>query len=144
METLDSNSGGELKVTDTSVRMLLEAGKWAKFLSIVGFVMIGLLVVAALFMIVAGSSMPLGLGRSGAIVGVAYLLSAVLYFFPTYFLFQFAVKIKSGFGTNSQSEMDLALTNLKSMFKFVGILTIVVLAIYLLVFLFAFIAVAAA
>ena len=48
----------------------------------------------------------------------------------------FAKKIKAGFGKNNQEEVDLAFENLKKLFKFTGILTIIIVGIYLLAFVF--------
>jgi len=126
----------ELKITESSKSFLLESARWAKFLSIVGFVGIGLMTVGAFFMIATGAS--LGGGRNAApvaIVGVAYILAAALYFFPTYYLYNFATKMKKAILNISQEDADKGLENLKSMFKFVGILTIVILSFYILSFL---------
>jgi len=142
METLDTNSGEQLSMSPLSKQVLIEASKWANFLAIVGFVMLGFMVIGALFFIVAGSSLPMGVGFPSAFIGVLYLAMAGLYFFPTYYLFQFAAKIKSCIQINSQEEMEQAFINLKSMFKFVGILTIIVISLYIVVFLIAFLAAA--
>lgn len=139
--SLDSNleNSAGLKITDQAKSFILETAKWAKFLAIVGFVFIGLMVLGAFFMLIAGASLP-GMGGAGAGVGVMYLLMALLYFFPTYYLLIFANKIKVGLTQSSQNDVDSGFENLKSTFKFMGILMIVVLGIYALFIVFALIA----
>ena len=70
-------------------------------------------------------------------IGIFYVLMALLYFFPTYYLFQFANKTKKGISNNSNESVEEGLVNLKSMFKFIGIFTVVILSIYALIFLVA-------
>jgi len=122
---------------------LAEAAKWAKFLAIVGFVMCGLIVVIAIF---AGSiftmmstsyndeyrsSAPLT-GGLGAFVAIFYIGIAVLFFFPYLFLFRFANHMKNALNSNEQLTLNASFQNLKIMFRYVGILTIVMLSFYAL------------
>jgi hypothetical protein len=139
--SLDSNfeNASGLKITQQAKSFILETAKWAKFLAIVGFVFIGLMVIGAFFMLIAGAALP-GMGGAGAGVGILYLLMALLYFFPTYYLLIFANKIKVGISQSIQNDVDTGFENLKSMFKFMGILMIVVLGIYALFIVIALIA----
>lgn len=144
METIDTNTGEGITITSASQQNLKEAGRWANFLAIVGFVMLGLMVLGAIAMFALGSILPLGSGMSAGAAGVVYILMAALYFFPTYYLYQFSSKIKVGLKSTSQKDVDEAFQNLKSMFKFVGILMIIVLSIYVIIILFALMAIALA
>ncbi|MFV0378011.1 MAG: hypothetical protein ACK5JD_12010 [Mangrovibacterium sp.] len=111
---------------------LRDAAKWAKFLSIVGFVMIGILVVICIGVMLAGSAlsqfadtpMPFGL------LGIIYLLIAALYFFPVYYLYNFAKATIYGIDGADENQLARGMANLRRLFKFMGILTIIVLAIY--------------
>ena len=129
---------------DTASRAhLAEAAKWAKFLAIVGFVVCGLIVIVGIF---AGSflSMMSGVysdeyrGSSaltrgmGAFLAVLYIGMAILFFFPYLFLFRFANHMKSALNTNDQQTLNSSFQNLKIMFRYVGILTIVLLSFYAL------------
>lgn len=127
----------EIKISEASKSFLLETTKWAKFLSILGFVLTGLVVVGAIFMITLGSSLR-GMEGASVFLGVAYLLVALIYFFPSYYLYNFSVKMKKAILEIDQSNADGGFENLKSMFKFMGILAIVVISIYLLFFLIIF------
>jgi predicted RND superfamily exporter protein len=72
----------------------------------------------------------------GAVLGVVYILLAVLYFFPCLYLLRFSNHMKVALATEDQTRLTTAFENLKSVFKFIGVLTIVILGIYVLAFLF--------
>ena len=129
---------------DTASRAhLSEAAKWARFLAIVGFVVCGLIVIAGIF---AGSFLSMMSGLSGddyrgsaaltsgwgAFMAVFYIGMAILFFFPYLFLFRFANHMKSALNTSDQHTLNSSFQNLKIMFRYVGILTIVLLSFYAL------------
>jgi hypothetical protein len=132
---------------------LREAGKWANFLGIVGFVLCGFIAIIALFagammsMISKFSPDPMAggmlAGMSGLIT-VIYLLVALVYFFFSLYLYQFGSQIKKGLMFTDNDHVTIALGKLKSFFKLWGILTIVVLCLYALVIVVAIIFGAAA
>lgn len=148
MENLEPNMNQNPSVglNDYMKGYILEIAKWAKFLSIIGFVGIGLMVLAALAMMVAGATLssfssdysrnPVGAG----VIGVIYIIMAVLYFFPVLYLFKSAVGLKNGIINNDEMTLTDGFQNLKSHYKFIGIMMIVVLSLYALLFLFAMLA----
>ncbi|GHA65818.1 DUF5362 family protein [Pontibacter akesuensis] len=129
----------------TAADYLSQAAKWGKFLAIVGFVIVGLMVLVGLF---AGASMGAlmngGMGNTagvGSIIGggfftVIYLLFALLYFLPIFYLYRFSSKAQLALNEQSEAAINEAFKNLKSLLKFMGILTIVFLAFYGLALLF--------
>jgi hypothetical protein len=133
-------------IDQSSRTHLSEAAKWAKFLAIVGFVMCGLIVIIAFF---AGSFLaimsnsyndgyrsPVRLtGGTGVVVTFFYIGIAILFFLPYLFLFRFATRMKTALNTNDQLTLNSSFQNLKIMFRYVGILTIVLLSFYALVIL---------
>jgi hypothetical protein len=129
----------ELQLDQPSTAYLGEAAKWAKFLAIMGFIFCAFMVVAALF---AGSMMSAMMSSAGSgfgsmygsgVITVIYLFGAALYFFPCLFLFRFATQMQDAIRNHEQSKLQGSLKNLKSCFRFLGILTIVVIAIYVLI-----------
>jgi uncharacterized membrane protein len=135
METLDKDfTNTDLVITTQSKNYLLYAAKWAGFLSIIGFISLGLMILGGLFIGIAGGSSQFG------IIGFIYLGMAVIYFFPIYYLYLFAQKIKKAVNSTSQSDLEGGFENLKSCFKFLGIFTIVIISVYILIFLVAFVA----
>ncbi len=113
---------------------LKETAKWAKFLAIIGYIGIGILVLFSLFMLFEMSALA---GMFDALpltlIGILYLLIALLNYFPTNYLNNFANKTKRALAENDQDEINLGFKNLKSMFKFMGIITIVFLCLYALI-----------
>lgn len=144
---MDSNQNSSLfglQIDASSKAHLTAAAKWAKFLAIIGFIVCGIIAIAGIF---AGSLMSsfsssqygefggrTNLGGFGALAAVLYVLIALLYFFPCLFLFNFAVKMKAALVADDQDTLNTSFQNLKKTFRFVGIVTIVVLSIYLLIF----------
>lgn len=136
---IDQIESNDLSLTTAAKAFLKESAGWTKFISIVGFVFLGLLVLIALF---AGAFLGEMMGNSGmgamggAVVTVIYLLIAALYFFPIYYLFQFSSKMKAALQTQNSEFLEQAFSNLKSHYKFMGILLIIALALYAIAFIF--------
>ena len=128
-------------IDDTSRSHLSEAAKWAKFLSIIGFIMCGFLVLMSFFI---GTIFSTSFSRyneysnassftgMGLLITFVYLAIGVLYFFPCLFLFRFASHMRHALNANDQLPLNKSFQNLKRMFRFVGILTIIVLSFYVL------------
>lgn len=140
MENLDLLSN-DLQVTPTTQSFLSETAKWGKFLAILGFIMCGFLAIMAFFMPAIFLSLPqynqLSSGLvSGMTIGItiAYLLLALLCLMPCIYLYKFSVKMKTALTSVSQENFEKSLQNLKSLFKFYGVFSIVMLSIYALVF----------
>lgn len=113
---------------------LLEVSKWGKFLAIVGYIGIAVLAIVAIALIVVSfiTSIKLDVGLSLGTFGVIYFALAILYYFPVKFLYKFSIQIKKGLEADNNQDITLGFENLKSLFKFLGILTIVILSIYAL------------
>jgi hypothetical protein len=128
----------ELQLDQPSTGYLGEAAKWAKFLAILGFIFCAFMVIAALFAGSMMSSMMSSAGGGfgsmfgGGFITVLYLLGAALYFFPCLFLFRFASQIQDAIRNNEQAKLQGSFRSLKSFFRFVGILTIIGIAFYML------------
>jgi hypothetical protein len=111
---------------------LMETSKWGKFLAIVGYVGMGILILVGIFMMVGlskissfpGTSFPMGS------FGFIYIILSVIYYFPVNYLYTYSVKIKQGLNSKDITTITAGFQNLKSLFKFMGILTIVILSIY--------------
>ena len=116
------NAPSQLVVTESIKINLNEISKWAKFLAIIGFIGMGILLIVSLIVMTT-------LGT----LGIIYIILDIVYFFPVYYLFKFASEIQSAFYGNNQYNLDLGIEYLKSHYKFIGIITIVTLAIYLVI-----------
>ena len=69
---------------------------------------------------------------NGGVLGFFFLLGALILFFPTYYLFSFSSKMRRALRNNEQAVLTESFKNLKSFFKFYGILVIIVLSVYTL------------
>ena len=135
----------ELNVTSTIMGFLKETSTWTYFLSILGFIGIGLMFLFGVFFSVVMRLMPggnpyEGLGMDMSYFGLIYIVLALLYFFPVLYLFNFSRKTKLALKTNNNDDLTAAFSNLKSHYKFMGVFTIVVISIYILAFVIAMIA----
>lgn len=141
-QPLDSEINS-LDITPESRAYLLEAAKWGRFVAIVSFVFLGLFVLMFLFM--GGTLMSLGLGSEMGELGIMGGLGAFVYlllifalmFFPSYYMYKFSTRIITAVKSDSTLDLTEGLKNLKSLFKFYGILLAIMIAIYAVVFLFA-------
>lgn len=143
MENLDLLNN-DLQISPASQNFLNEAAKWGKFLSIIGFIFCGVLAIAAFFAPAMYSKLTVFNDLSSGMMGVAstfiiiiYLAFAVVLFFPCYYLNKFSIKMRVALQTVNQENFEDSLKNLKSLLKFYGIFTIIVLSFYALIFILA-------
>ena len=127
----------ELKLTSKAKHFLRETAKWCFFLSILGFIGIGFLVLLGIFSTTIVSAMqqlqPQFYPESlGLILTVVYLVSAIISFFPVYYLLQFSNKLKRALQSKSDDVLEKAFEMLKSHYKFIGVFTIITLSLYIL------------
>lgn len=136
MEYPENNQPSQdlISVNNEIREYLLETSKWGKFLAIVGYVGMGLLLLIGLGVMIGFSffsslsnvNFPLG------VLGFVYIIIAVVYYFPVNYLYKFSSQMRTGIDSNNQELMTLGFENLKSLFKFIGVATIVVISIYVL------------
>lgn len=126
----------KLEITDEITEQLQGAAKWAKFLAILGFVFIGFLVLVgfmlSIFMTLLPASPFLQLPFPGFLFGLIYLLLALVYFFPILYLFRFSTNTKQAISAREPQKMLKAFENLRSHYRYIGIVMIVMLGLYLL------------
>ena len=126
----------QLTITNASKNFLKETAKWAKFLSIIGFILIAIMLVFAVFattIFELASKMQPGMPESlGLTMTVTYLVLAIIYFFPVYYLLQFSNKMKTALSTKNDETLAKAFEMLKSHYKFIGVFTIITMSLYAL------------
>ncbi len=132
------NPISEIKIglTQEAVAHLGKIRKWTMFFSILGFIALGILAIVGIAMIFI---MPM-LGQEGAMgplsgifLVIIYIIIAAIYFFPILYLYRFSVHVKSSLANSDANDLSVALKNLKDHYTFLGILTVVILAIYAIV-----------
>jgi amino acid transporter len=125
-----------LSVEGLAKNHLIETSKWGKFLAIVGFIVIGFMLIAAIITLSNPSEDPFSntaSTRENTITGVVTLLFfCVLYFFPCYFLLRFSNKLKTAMAGEDAASLTEAFRNLKITFRYIGIVTLISIVFLLL------------
>ena len=126
----------QLKITPSAKGFLKETASWCKFLSILGFISLGLLLLGSFFIGIRYSSLPQVAAfpyNLGTLMTVFYVVIVIIYIFPIYYLYQFSVKVKKALLLKDDEVLTSAFKMLKSHYKFIGVFTIITLSIYLLI-----------
>lgn len=128
----------DLLINEKTQVNLIASAKWGKFLSIVGYIV-------CLFMLLGGIYIASGMSPFSAysyggsdpamILGITYIITAVILFIPCLYLNKFSNKAQDAIKSTSQESLEVAFGSLKSMFKFYGIITIIFLVFFTLAFL---------
>jgi hypothetical protein len=130
-----------LIITEDIRSYIYESAKWSRFLSIVGFILTFFMVIAALSMnsiMSAMSQIPAysGLAKFGSAgLTLLYLMLALVYFYPSFLMYKFAASAKQAVLYGDQASLSLAMSKVKSIFKFWGILTIILISFYVIMIL---------
>jgi hypothetical protein len=126
-----------LELDSNALNYLKETRKWSMFLSILGFVFVGLMFLIAVIIMGTGNSLSPGLH---AVTIILLLLMCGIYFFPIYFLYQFSAYSKLAINREDPTLLAKALMYLKMHYQFMGILAIIVAIIYIIMIPIAFLA----
>ncbi|ATP55160.1 hypothetical protein CPT03_01100 [Pedobacter ginsengisoli] len=137
-----------LTVTEDIRSYIYETAKWTKFLSIVGFVVTGIMILFSFSAEALISTMNGKVGAAnnpwaalgGGFLTVVFLLSALLYFYPSLLMFKYANSAKQAVLYGDQPALSEAMSKMKSFFKFWGIITITILGLYIISFLLGIVA----
>lgn len=121
-------------ITPLMIEHLRATKPWVRFMSVILFISVAFIFLGAVIILLVPTSM----GGSGlsALIAIVYVALGALYLFPAYFLHQYASSIRSLEQGGGDVAMEEALRNQKSFWRFVGILTLVVICIYLIVIVF--------
>lgn len=133
MEPTTNTSLFALSIDPVTKSHLGEAAKWARFLAILGMIVLALMILAGVFgstvlfssmNALDGGATGMAAYSSGIFAGYMIVI-AIIYFFPLLFTFRFASNVRTALATNNQQALNTAFQNLKACFRFIGILTII-------------------
>jgi hypothetical protein len=132
---MDSNpEPGKIEIGQDTLKNLDTLRKWTMFLSVSGFIFLGLIIILGL---ITGIFLTF-FNRSDKIPGLPDLLMiaifiamALINFFPVFFLFRFSKRTSIAVSTLDTRAMHRAFRDLKIFFIYLGVLLIVVLSVYL-------------
>ncbi len=138
MDNFKLQEAQPMELESQAVVYLNETRKWTLFLAIVGFIGMALMLLAGIFytfvMSVAHAPLPVKM-----VTGIMMLVMAIVYFFPVLYLYKFSVISKQAILGNSQQDLTIAFRYLNLFFRYWGIVTIVMLLLYVLIFIVGFI-----
>jgi hypothetical protein len=125
----------KIELSQESKRYLKGAGNWAKFLAILGFIGIGIMVVFGLsFGAIMSAINPdfHDLPAPEMAFGLIYIIIAIVYFFPVLYLYRFVIHCRRAVSLSDSFQLSEAFKNLKLHYQFIGILAIILIGIYII------------
>lgn len=125
----------KIELEKNTLNYLNTTRKWSMFLAILGFIIIGVLLIMGLFtgtFLSIFNSGDIGSGVSGELILVLIFLFGVILFFPVYFLFQFSKHMANAVQSLDKHEINRAFKNLKSCFVFIGVMVIIIMVLYVI------------
>ena len=114
--------------------------KWTTFLAVLGFIFLGLLLIAGLatsVFLTTFKTTEANMGIPESIMILLIIIVGFIYFFPVFFLLRFSRNIRDAIQNLDQKKLQRGFRSLRLYFTYIGILVIVVLTIYALGLLFA-------
>lgn len=128
-EPMDVNAspGSEagLQITDEIRTYWVQSAKWAMFFAVLFFVLLGLVALVGLFVMVSG-----GIAGMTAFIFILGIYGALL-FFPGLYYYRFSTQLRSALNQDDNALLDEAFANLRRFYVYFGIVTIVVIALFL-------------
>ena len=132
MENTSENT--TIEIGPEIINTLNATWKWTMFLSVLGFIFLGLLIVAGLVTSTFLSSFKteeVSLGIPESLLFIVWIIIATISFFPVFFLIRFSRHTRNAVHTHDKQELHKAFKNLRIYFTYIGIMVIVVVTIYI-------------
>jgi hypothetical protein len=113
----------EITLSETEINFILKAGKYAKIISVIGYIIISLLFIGGVFMIYMSSYRYFHMTQliEG---GVFYIVIGGILYYPNMCLYNLSINVKKG-------SLLIAFENLNRLFKFIGILSVAFLVVFI-------------
>lgn len=133
---METNSDDrKMEIGPEVLNCLNSTRKWTTFLSILGFIVLGLLIIAGLtasFFFATFKTREANLGIPESIMIILFIIAGAIYFFPVFFLFRFSRNTRDGIQKLNPLKLQKGFNNLRLYFTYIGIMVIVVLSIYVI------------
>lgn len=124
-------------VAPGTVKIMERTRPWVLFMSILGFVSVGFMILGGIGVAIAGVATQ---KPEFAIVAIVYPLLGLVYLFPSLHLYRYSTRIRVLMANAQVQQLDSALDAQRAFWKFVGVMTVIGFAVGLLVFMFAIVA----
>jgi hypothetical protein len=138
MENIQDES--KIEIGPEALNNLNVTRKWTTFLSVLGFIFLGLIIVAGLatsLFLTTFKSQQANLGIPEWLMFVVFIVIGILYFFPVFFLFRFSRNTRDGIQNQDPEKLAKGFRNLRLYFAYLGIMVILVITVYFMLLIFA-------
>ena len=127
----------KINIDEDIKSFFFEIAKWSRFLGIVGYIGVGILILIAFFITPFLKMIPNADLQNipATSLAVVYFILAGVYFFPVNYLYKFGKQTQESLEEDNQEGFKSAVENLKSHYKFIGVFTAVLISMYALIFL---------
>lgn len=138
MEDTPTTTLFSLSIDPVTKSHLLETARWAKFLAIAGLICTVLMLVGGVvycywlttaFQITQDFPTASLNSRDAILITIAsaiiFLIWAIVLFFPLMYMLRFANQMKIALNGNDQQNLNTSFQNLKRLFRYVGVITII-------------------
>ncbi|HEY8072758.1 MAG TPA: DUF5362 family protein [Labilithrix sp.] len=126
---------GRAGVSEMAVELMRQTKPWVMFIGVMTLIGAGFMALGGVSMMALGAiSGGRGGGAASAALGLVYLPMAALYIYPGIKLWKYGSAINRLVASRDASDLDVALAEQKSFWKFAGIAMIVLMVVYALFF----------
>lgn len=125
----------KIEIEKETLNDLNTTRKWTMFLAILGFILIGIIVIGGLvtgLFLSVFKTQNSNIGITESLLFVVFIVIAVIGFFPYFFLFRFSKHTSSAVKNLDKQELHIAFKNLKTYYVYIGILMIILISIYVI------------
>ena len=143
----DESKGFSIEVDEEGKSILLEMVRWTKFAAIIGIVAIVFMILMSILMgmffdtMTATNPAMAGMGAVGIIIYYFFIAGIMAY--PVIMLYRYSISMKAAMQLSSKEKFKQAVRYMKNMFKYYGVLTIILLCLSAVFFIFTIIGVMA-
>lgn len=120
-------------LTEIMMSYLKETSPWIIFVAVLGFITCGFIAVGSVITTIGLLTVSNFLSEIGNfpiwLVVPLYIAAGLLLFFPSYFMYNAGTKIRKHQYSNADEDLEQALKNNKSLWKYFGIMSIISLSV---------------
>jgi uncharacterized membrane protein len=141
--SLQNFENSELIIIPETEVLLDETRKWAKFLAVLGFIFCGLMILLGVVSAFALDTISPEVSQvlNPVVFLLFYIVMTMVYFFPCLYLYRFAERTKKAINTKKAEFLTGSFDSLRDCFRFLGILSIIILVLYAIGFVIVFVSV---
>jgi mannose/fructose/N-acetylgalactosamine-specific phosphotransferase system component IIC len=125
----------KIEIDKDTLKILNTSRKWTMFLTVTGYIFLGLFIVLGLLagtFLTAFKSGETSLEISESFTLIAIPVSAVILFFPGFFLIRYSKYMAHAVHHSDKEALHRSFKNLKNYFAYTGILIIIFLVVYII------------